>query len=134
MKPMTKCMGALVAAALMLGSVAALTGCSSTKAAYDAADTLEERAFVVTEHYTAVVKQAADLKDRGILAGSALTQARAIEARATPVFQRIGPLVATYNAARNAETEVELQRALDAAVLALADLVRIVKGAAGGGA
>jgi hypothetical protein len=124
----------------MLLVVACVTGlmatsaCSSTRAAYNAAETLEERAYVATEHYAAVVKSAADLKDRGVLKGSALTRVQEAETVASPVVLSLGPLVARYKAARTAESEVALQRALDDVVLAIADLVRLVKAAAGGGA
>lgn len=133
MKSMSRITGVLAAAALALVAFAA-TGCSSTKAAYEAADTLDERAYVATEHYAAVVKQAADLKDKGVLTGSALAQVRELEQVASPVVLRLGPLVENFKAAQSAETEVALQRALDDAVLAIADLVRIVKAAATGGA
>ena len=132
MKSMSRITGALVAAALAVGMFAA-SGCAGTKAAYNAADTLEERAYVVTEHYAAVVHQAADLKDKGVLKGAALAKAREAETVAQPVVLSLGDLVKKYNAAKSAETEVALQSALDEAVRALADLVRIVKAAAGGG-
>jgi hypothetical protein len=132
-RSMTNLTRVLAAAALIVGLTAA-SGCAGTKAAYDAADTLEERAFVVTEHYAAVVKQAADLKDAGVLKGQALAKTREIESVARPVVLSLGDLVAKYNAAKSAETEVALQRALDEAVLAVANLVRVVKAAAGGGA
>jgi hypothetical protein len=129
-KSMSTITGALVAAALAVGLFAA-SGCAGTKAAYDAADTLEERAFVATEHYSAIVKQAADLKELGVLKGEPLERVREIETVARPIVLSLGDLVAKYNAARTAETEVALQRALDEAILAIANLVRVVKGAAG---
>lgn len=132
MRTMSTITGALLAAALCVGIFAA-SGCAGTKAAYSAADTLEERAFVVAEHYSAVVKQAADLKDRGVLKGQALAKAREVESVAQPVVLSLGQLVSQYKAAHDAETEVALQKALDDAVRLLADLVRTVKGAAGGG-
>lgn len=131
MKSMSRITGVLAVAALALACLAT-AGCAGTKAAYDAADTLEERAFVATEHYAAVVKQAADLKDLGVLKGAALTKAQEVEKVAQPVVLSLGDLVAKYNAAHTAETEVALQRALDEAILAIANLVRVVKGAAGG--
>lgn len=133
MRTMSMTSRVLAVAALVVGSLATV-GCSSTKAAYDAADTLEERAYVATEQYAAVVKQAADLKDKGVLTGSALAKVRELESVASPVVLRLGPLVANFKAAQTAETEVALQKALDDAVLALADLVRVVKAAATGGA
>lgn len=126
-------MCALVVAALTM-PLLATTGCSGTRNAYQAAETLEDRAYVATEHYAAVIKQAADLKELGVLKGDALTKAREVESVARPVILSLGPLVSNYRAARTAETEVALQRALDDAVVAIANLVRIVKGAAGGGA
>lgn len=132
MRSMPNITRALAAAALCVGLLQ-VAGCAGTKAAYNAAETLEERAFVVTEHYAAVVKQAADLKDAGVLKGQALNKAREIEQVAQPVVLSLGGLVAKYNAAKSAETEVALQKALDEAVLAIADLVRVVKAAAGGG-
>jgi hydroxymethylpyrimidine pyrophosphatase-like HAD family hydrolase len=124
---------ALATAALCM-TLMAVAGCAGTKAAYQAADTLEDRAYVVTEHYSAIVKQAADLKDLGVLKGSALSQVREIETSAQPVVLSLRDLVANYNAAKTAETEVALQKALDDAVRLLANLVRVVKTAASGGA
>lgn len=124
--------GAVIAVVLAVGIMAS-SGCTGTKAAYQAADTLEERAFLAGEHYSAVLKQAADLKDLGVLKGQALAKAQEIEASATPVVLSLGQLVGHYKAARDAESEVALQKALDEAVRLLADLVRTVKGAAGGG-
>lgn len=132
MRAMNGISRALVAAVLLVG-LTAVSGCAGTKAAYSAADTLEERAFVVAEHYSAVVSQAADLKDRGVLKGESLARAREVETVAQPIVLSLGQLVAHYKAARDAESEVALQQALDDAVRALADLVRVVKGAAGGG-
>jgi hydroxymethylpyrimidine pyrophosphatase-like HAD family hydrolase len=129
MKSHTAIMGLLAVVALAVGVLSA-TGCAGTKAAYNAADTLEERAYVVTEHYAAVVHQAADLKDKGVLKGTALTRAQEAESVAQPVVLSLGDLVKKYDAAKSAESEVALQRALDDAVRALADLVRVVKAAA----
>lgn len=131
MRPMSRTMCVLAVAALALSSLAT-TGCTGTRHAYEAAATLEDRAYVATEHYAAVVRQAADLKDLGVLKGDALARAREIESVARPVVLSLGPLVANYTAARNAETEVALERALGEAITAIANLVRVVKGAAGG--
>jgi hypothetical protein len=129
---MSRIIGVLAVAALAMSSLAT-TGCAGTRHAYDAAATLEDRAYVATEHYAAVVKQAADLKDLGVLKGSALAKAQEIETVARPVVLSLGPLVANYTAARTAETEVALQRALDEAIVAIANLVRVVKSSAAGG-
>lgn len=130
MKSMSRMTGALVAAALLVG-VFAVSGCSSTKAAYAAADTLEERAFVATEHYASVVRQAADLKQKGVLTGSALARVQEIELAARPLVLKLEPLVKSFKAAQTAESEVALQSALDDVVLVIADLVRAVKAIGG---
>ncbi len=130
MKSMSRMTGALVAAALLVGVFAA-TGCTNTKAAYDAADTLEERAFVATEHYSAVVRQAADLKERGVLRGSALARVQEVELAARPLVLKLEPLVKAFKTAKSAESEVALQSALDDVVLVIADLVRAVKAIGG---
>jgi hypothetical protein len=134
MKSISKAWRVVAVALLALGTIATVPGCSSTRAAYAVADTLEERAYVATEQYSAVIKQAADLKDKGVLAGSALARVRELEAVASPIVLKLGPLVENFKAARDAESEVALQRALDEAILAIADLVRLVKAAATGDA
>lgn len=133
MKSQYKAIGLLAIVALAVGIFGA-TGCAGTKAAYNAASTLEDRAYVVTEHYSAVIKQAADLKELGVLKGNELAQVRELETVARPVVLSLGDLVANYKAARTAETEVALQKALDDAVVALAQLVALVKASAAGGA
>jgi hypothetical protein len=120
--------------AVALGGLAMLAGCAGTRAAYKAADSLEDRAYVATEHYSAIVKQAADLKEHGVLKGSALAQVQEVDTALGPIIKSLGPLVQNYKAVKSAETEVALQKALDEAVLALADLIRLVKAASTGGA
>lgn len=131
MKSMTRFSSVLAVAAIALCTLAT-TGCASTREAYKAADTLDERAFVAEEHFAAVVKQAADMKDRGVLTGSALANVRALEAKAKPAVLSLGDLARKWQAAQTAESEVALQRALDSVVLAIADLVRALKTATGG--
>ena len=132
MRSMSRISCVLAVAAIALSSVAT-TGCASTREAYSVADTLDERAYVATEHFAAVVKQAADLRERGVLSGSALADVRALEQKAKPAVLRLGSLAKNWQAAQTAESEVALQRALDDVVIAIADLVRAVKAAVGGG-
>src|SRR5687767_10359580 len=42
-------------------ALVSMSGCAGTKAAYGAADSLPDTAYVVAEHYAAVVKEAADI-------------------------------------------------------------------------
>lgn len=132
MKSMSNMLSRTLLVVACVTGLMATSGCSSTRAAYNAADTLEERAYVATEHYAAVLHQAVDLKAKGVLKGDALARVQEAENVAGPVVLSLGPLVSKYKAARDAESEVALQKALDDVVLAIADLVRLVKAAAGG--
>lgn len=118
----------LVLAIGAITAISVLPACSSTRAAYQVADTLEERAYVATEHYAALVRQAADLRERGILTGAALTRVQEVETVARPVVLKLGSLVRAFKAAKTAESELELQLALDESVRLIADLVRAIKG------
>lgn len=126
----------LVAAGLTLAGVA---GCTGTRDAYRAAASSPERieatAYVVTEHYYAVVREAAALKNSGALAGDALEAVRAAEDALRPLVlgdeatqdPGIVQLVAAYKAVRSAETEAELQAAVNAAVVKLSALINALK-------
>jgi len=106
-----------------------LPGCAGTQTAYRAAETPDEYAFVLAEHYAALVRQAADLRERSTTPPAAIEAMRRAELAARPLIAPLRPLRDAYLAARSAETELELQRAIDAAVLAIADLVRQVQAA-----
>lgn len=127
---------------LVLGMAAALLpACTGTRDAFKAADTVDEKAAVVGELYFATVKEAADLKNAGKLTGAKLAAVRATELRArpfilgapatatTPAKPGVLQLADTYAALKNATNEAALQAAIEAAMVQLADLINLVKGA-----
>jgi hypothetical protein len=128
--------GALVMLFCAAVAVAGLAGCAGTRDAYKAAaGNLEATAYVVTEHYAAVVKEAAALKNSGALSGSALEAVRKADDAVRPLVigdsatetPGVVQLVEAYREVRNAETERELQAAINAAVVKLSDLINALK-------
>ena len=131
-----------LALAVVLGG--ALAGCTGTKAAFQAAQTrpetvLPDTAYVLAEQYRALVKEAADLRDGGRLPASiveklqqganALKPAVLGDPQAVPPKAGLRQLALNFQAVRNAQTEAELQRAVDDAVLAIASFVRTLEDA-----
>jgi len=129
----------LAAVALALVAGVGLVGCSGTQAAFKAAQTrpetvLPDTAYVIAEQYRAVLKEAADLKESGRLPPEVVTKLQQANDTAKPLVlgdpQAVPPkaglrqLAESFQAVRNAKTEADLQRAVDAAVLAVADFVR----------
>lgn len=113
--------------AVLATAFMSLTGCVGTRAAYEAADTLDDKAYVVTEHYAAVVHEAADLRDQGVLKGPALAAVQQADNRAAPLVLQLRAALERWTAVKNAQTEGDLQRAVDEAVVALSALLDAVK-------
>jgi hypothetical protein len=103
---------------LLLLCLSAATACTGTRTAYKAAETPDQMAFIVTEHYAALVKEAADLKEKGTLTGSA-----------RPLVLQLRALSDAYTGTKSAESEAALQAALNKAVLAVSNLITSLKGA-----
>jgi hypothetical protein len=114
---------------LLLLILSAATACTGTRSAYKAAETPDQMAYIVTEHYAALVKEAADLKDAGTLTGSALAKVQAADNAARPLVLQLGPIAQAYAATKSAESEFALQQALNKAVLAVSNLINSLKGA-----
>lgn len=121
--------------AVMIGFLApivvTMSGCGHTRAAYQAAQSPEEYAFVLLEHYTSLVKQAADLKERPTTPKVAIEKMQQAELAARPFIAKLRPLRDAYVAAATAENEIELQSAINEAVMVIADLIRAVQEAGG---
>jgi hypothetical protein len=128
--------------ALVLAVVAAvglfmLGGCTSTAIAYRTAQTLPDTAFVVAEHYAALVKQAADLAENPATPESVKAALQAADRAVKPIVlgddetNRPGlrDLADRYRQARDAQTEAELQNAINSAVRELANFINAVKAA-----
>lgn len=110
----------LVLAATVLGA------CSGTRMAYEAAETLEETAYVVTEHYYVILREANRLADEGA-PQEWVDLAVAKERQVTPAILRLRDQVDAYNAVRNAETEQELSDALSEAVVLVSEFIDVVR-------
>lgn len=125
--------GVLIALSLAcLVGAFAMQGCQGTKAAYAAADSPDETAFVVSEHYAAIVKEAAVLAARPGVPASAIMAMQRADQFARPVIEALRPLRDAYLASKSATDRALLEQKVNEAVLKLADLVRAVKAARGG--
>lgn len=113
----------------LLVSATLLAGCQHTREAYQAADTPDEYAFVMAEHYSSLLKEAADLKEKPSTPRAAVAAMQDIERKATPAVKKLKELRDAYLAVRTAQTEEDLQEAIDKAVLLVADMVRAVRAA-----
>lgn len=139
---MRKILFAPLAAVLVLACSAIVAGCAGTKAAYQEAQSLDEYAYVITEHYASLVREAADLKEKPTTPRTAVSAMQEADKAAhlvvvgnpsgSPPTPGLAELAATYQRVRDAQTEAELQEAVNAAILRVADLVRAIKAARGG--
>ena len=109
--------------------MAALAGCAGTQAAYKAAESPDEYAFVLVEHYSVLVEQAAKLKESGVLPMSAVRAMQQADLKAAPVIEKLRGLSQAYKAVNSAENEAQLQAAINEAVKVVAELVRAVRAA-----
>lgn len=117
----------MIAAVLCIG----LSACMSTREAYKAADTPDEYAYVLAEHYASLVKEAADLKEKPSTPAEAVSLMQRAELTARPVVNTLRPLRDAYLSAKTPQSEAALQEAINKAVLVIAEMVRTVRGAAG---
>lgn len=121
-----------LSAACVLAAVV-VSGCTGTRAAYKAADgDVGQLAFVVTEHYAAIVEQAANLSRSPGLPAGALQRMQAADRLARPAIEALRPAAAAWEASRSETDRALLAQKVNEAVVKLADLVRAVKAARGG--
>lgn len=131
----------LLPAAVVLACAALVAGCAGTKAAYSEAQTLDEYAYVLTEHYASLVREAADLREKSTTPREAIEAMRRADnavhlivvgnPSADPPVPGLAELADTYKRIRDAQSEAELQDAVNRAILKIADLVRAIKAARG---
>ncbi len=115
----------------LIGIVAMCTliaACSGTRLAYKTAEGLEEQAYVVGEHYYALVREANDLRRSGALSGSTLERAQDLVQATRPVILELQDAAQAYTAVKSAQNEAELEAALNAAAIAVSRLVDVIKG------
>lgn len=117
----------LISLLVFVAIVGMLNACVGTRAAYESAETLEAKAYVVTEHYAALVKEAADLREAGTLTGDALARVQAADNQARPLVLQLRTSVQAYTALKNADTAAALQAALDSAVVQVSALINAIR-------
>lgn len=115
-------LSALLVAVVSLG----LAACAGTRAAYEAAETLDAKAFVVSEHYAAALREANELADRGAPA-ELVQRMQAADRRAAPLVLKLREVSQLYTSAKTAQNAAQLQAALDAAAIEVAALVRVLQ-------
>lgn len=105
-----------------------VVGCPGTRAAYKAADSHPDLlAFVVAEHYSALVHEAANLKDAGAPA-DAVAKMQAADDTARPLVFQLKPLTDAYVAVASAENREVLEKALGEATVAVSNFINVVRG------
>lgn len=102
-----------------------VVGCAGTREAYKEADSAYETAYVVTEHYSYVLEQAAALQ--ATLTDEQRNKLREVRDRVNPVVLRLPEAAAAWQAVKTAETQEALEAALEAAAVAVAEFTRAVK-------
>jgi hypothetical protein len=117
---------ALCSPLVFVSLFAVLSACAGTRAAYQAAETLDETAYVVAEHYAALLTEANDLADAGA-PRAFVDRAQAIERDATPAVAALRRASAAYTAVASAENEEALQAALGEAVPLVSELLTLIR-------
>lgn len=118
---------------LLAAALLALSGCAGTKEAYSVAEGVDEQAYVAAEHYASLLREANVLKGKATTPGEAITAMQEAAQKAQPVVMKVRQLRDLYVQAKTAETEQQLQAAVNEAILLIADLVRAVNKARGEG-
>jgi leucyl aminopeptidase (aminopeptidase T) len=115
---------------LSVAAIAALcfcvAGCAGTRAAYESAETLDAKAYVVSEHYAAILREANELADRGA-PRELVERMQAADRVAAPAVLQLRQASATYTAAKTAQNAAALQAALDSAAVQVAAFLRLVR-------
>lgn len=126
---------------LFVGIVLSLFACMGTREAYRAADDIEDYAYVLTEHYSAILHEAAMAKQSGRLTGDLLSKVQEKDKELNPIVLALKNVaesyisaLAAYEKSRDAKDAVAvqvtrdtLQAEINNIVPLLADLLRLVK-------
>lgn len=114
----------LLTVSILLSGIA---GCAGTREAYKVADSPDKQAFVIAEHYAALVHEAANLKEAGVPA-DVVKKMQAMDDIARPLVFQLRPLTDAYLAVDSAENKAALEKALGQAALAVSNLTDAVRG------
>jgi hypothetical protein len=119
-------------AALFAGGIVTAPGCTGTQAAYRAAEGQPDQvAYVIAEQYASVLHEAAELKAKPTTPPAAIYAMQKADLAAQPAVDRLRSASDAYTAVKNAQTQAELQVAIDNAVRLIADVIAAVKQARG---
>lgn len=118
----------ILKAVLLSLLLSGLVGCVGTREAYKAADSLDKEAFVIAEHYAALVHEAANLKEGGA-SPDVVAKMRAADDMARPLVFQLKPLADAYAAMESAENRAALEKALGQAAVAVSNFINVVRGA-----
>lgn len=106
---------------------AVVSACTGTRAAYRSAETLEETAKVMTEHFIAVATEVGDYRAANTLPAPVITRLTNALNSAEPAVRQLQPLSQAYSSVRSAENEQALGDALGEAAVALSSLIDILR-------
>ena len=106
-----------------------MSSCAGTRAAYKAAEGIEETAVVVGEHYYALVREANRLKREGLLAGAYLENTQDVVRTTRPVVLELANMAQAYALVKSADNYEALEKALGNAAIAVSRLVDLIEGA-----
>lgn len=112
---------------VVLAAAAVLAGCAGTRAAYQAAETLDETAYVVAEHYAALLEQVNELAEAGTLDADDIRFAQSIAEDATPAIIELEEAVAIHARFANLQSEADLEAALARAVPYVSRLANLLR-------
>lgn len=115
----------------------ALVGCAGTRSAYNSAETLQDTAYVITEHYAALVHEAADLKEQGNLPPEVVTALREAANASAPLVigdpehgvPGLRELAKAYSDVASADNKATLEAAISNGVRAVAAFVKALRAA-----
>lgn len=105
-----------------------LSGCAGTRAAYQAADGINETAKVMGEHYYALVHSANVLKDEGKLTGTDLVAVQNLISQTASLVYVMAEAGDAFKAVQSADNEAALQRAMFEAAKVIDRIINALKG------
>lgn len=105
----------------------AVAGCSGVKRAFDAANSLDETAYVIAELYSVTLSEAAELAVDPAVPPAVVDRMREVRNRTTPLVLQLRAMSEAYVSVRTADNAEALQQAIDRAALAVAEFLDVVR-------
>jgi len=110
-------------------TMSVMAGCTTTGTqwAYSEAKTVDERAYVMLEHYAALVKEAADLAGKPNTPPEVIEAMKKADAIAMPAIRRLRDMRDAWLSSGNEENTEALQAAVDDAIAVIASMIRTME-------